>query len=121
LITDELARNAEKHALGSDVSVQGIFDIAEKGKDSIHIPNLLWRPAMLANWAMSKIGNSADDLIAQDVGKMLLKDPEGFANKYLADIPPNQRQVAMELIKQKLTKAGPYARASVISASQNGE
>ena len=63
----------------------------------------------------------ADELIAQDVGMMLQKDPAGFAAKYLQDVPVTQRAVVMAAIKQKLATAAPYTTAGATSAAQNGE
>ena len=117
----ELARNAERDALASGVNPKNLFDMAERGKGSFHIPNLLSRPAMVTNWLMGRLGNSADDLIAQDVGMMLQKDPAGFAAKYLQDVPVTQRAVVMAAIKQKLATAAPYTNAAAVSATQNGE
>ena len=117
----ELARNAERDSLASGVNPKNLFDMAERGKGSFHIPNLLSRPAMVTNWLMGRLGNSADDLIAQDVGMMLQKDPAGFAAKYLQDVPVTQRAVVMAAIKQKLATAAPYTNAAAVSATQNGE
>ena len=117
----ELARNAERDALASGVNPKNLFNMAERGKGSFHIPNLLSRPAMVTNWLMGRLGNSADDLIAQDVGMMLQKDPAGFAAKYLQDVPVTQRAVVMAAIQQKLRTAAPYTNAAAVSASQNGE
>ncbi len=117
----ELARNAERDALASGVNPKNLFDMAERGKGSFHIPNLLSRPAMVTNWLMGRLGNSADELIAQDVGMMLQKDPAGFAAKYLQDVPVTQRAVVMAAIKQKLATAAPYTNAAAVSATQNGE
>ena len=117
----ELARNAERDALASGVNPKNLFDMAERGKGSFHIPNLLSRPAMVTNWLMGRLGNSADELIAQDVGMMLQKDPAGFAAKYLQDVPVTQRAVVMAAIQQKLRTAAPYTNAAAVSATQNGE
>ena len=76
---------------------------------------------MVTNWLMGRLGNSADDIIAQDVGMMLQKDPAGFAAKYLQDVPVTQRAVVMAAIKQKLATAAPYTNAAAVSATQNGE
>lgn len=115
----ELDRELEKRALSKNVDTQYLFDIAEKGKGSISIPNLLSRPAMALNFAMKKFGQGADEMIAKDMAMLMVKDPAAFSAKYLADVPPNQRQIVMEQLKQQFLT--PTTGASFANMAAQGE
>lgn len=97
-----ILRDVEKESLATGVDVKNLFDIAEKGKGSFTIPHMLSRPATIGNWLMGKIGNTADDMIAKDMGELMLKDPEAFARKYLSELPPSARE---KFFNHKVTKA----------------
>lgn len=115
-VASELTRDLERKALGQSVDTKHLFEIAEKGKGTVSIPTLLSRPAMLANFVMKKIGRGADEMITEDMGRLMLSDPATFSAKYLQDIPASQRQVVIdELMKNFISPAARVA-APVMSA-----
>lgn len=115
-VASELTRDLERKALGQSVDTKHLFEIAEKGKGTVSIPTLLSRPAMLANFVMKKIGRGADEMITEDMGRLMLSDPATFSAKYLQDIPASQRQVVMdELMKNYISPAARVA-APIMSA-----
>lgn len=99
-VSQELARDAERARLGASVDTKHLFEIADKTKGTVSFPTLLSRPAMLANWVMKKVGHGADEMITQDMGKLMLSDPAAFSAKYLKDIPVSHRKQAFDVLMQ---------------------
>lgn len=99
-VMTELSRDAEKKALGSHVDVKDIFDIVEKGKGSIKIPQLWNRPTSVAKFLMHMTGNDADMKVLTNMHSMMKTDPSGFARKYLSDIEPSKIPGVMQLIEK---------------------
>ena len=97
-VSKELARDAERTSLGASVDTKHLFEIADKSKGTISFPTLLSRPAMLANFIMRKVGTGADEMITQDMGKLMLSDPAAFSAKYLQEIPPTYRKMAFDTL-----------------------
>lgn len=115
-VASELTRDLERKALGQSVDTKHLFEIAEKGKGAVSIPTLLSHPAMLANFVMKKVGRGADEMITEDMGRLMLSDPAAFSAKYLQDIPVSQRQIVIdELMKNFISPAARVA-APVMSA-----
>lgn len=113
-VSKEITRGVMKDELGSAVNVENLFNIADKGKGTVSIPAMLSRPATITNWIMKKIGHGADELIAQDMGRLMKENPEQFAAKYLAETPkPNPLIDA--IMKRKLAAAG------MVAGAQQGE
>jgi len=100
-VSGELTRDLERKALGQGVDTGNLFNIADKGKGTVSIPNLLSRPAMLANFVMKKLGHGADEMITQDMGNLMVKDPAAFAAKYLKEIPVSERRMVIEEIARR--------------------
>lgn len=102
-VTRALLRETEKRNLASNTEVRDLFNIVEGAKGSFQFPHLLSRPMVFGNWLFKITGNSADDLIAKDIGNLLIKDPQKFAQKYLTDVPPSKVSTAIqELQKMKM-------------------
>lgn len=97
-VSKELARDAERTSLGASVDTKHLFEIADKSKGTVSFPTLLSRPAMLANFIMRKVGTGADEMITQDMGKLMLSDPAAFSAKYLQEIPPTYRKMAFDTL-----------------------
>lgn len=101
-VESELLRELEKRSLAKNVDTKYLFDIAEEGKGAISIPNLLSRPAMIANFIMKKFGQGADDKIAQDMANLMINNPPAFAAKYLKDVPKSEQAAVIEAIMRQL-------------------
>lgn len=115
-VTSELTRDLERKSLGQSVDTKHLFEIAEKGKGTVSIPTLLSRPAMLANFVMKKIGKGADEMITEDMGRLMLSDPAAFSAKYLQDIPASQRQVVIDELMKNFINPVARVAAPVMSA-----
>lgn len=100
-VSGELTRDLERKALGQGVDTGNLFNIADKGKGTVSIPNLLSRPAMLANFVMKRLGHGADEMITRDMGNLMVKDPAAFAAKYLKEIPISERRMVIEEIARR--------------------
>ena len=77
-LTEDLSRKAQYEKLAQGTNLTGATGITE-GVQGVHLPNLLSRPAMIANFIMKKLGVSADDKINILAGKQYL-DPQSFAD-----------------------------------------
>lgn len=118
-VSRELARDAERAALGKGVNANQVFGIAEEGKQAIKLPNLLSRPAMVTNWVMHIIGQGADEAIAKDMAVLMVKNPLAFGAKYLKDVPVQFRsQVFQDLVARYRPAAIQAAVASQQQAAQ---
>lgn len=115
-VASELTRDLERKALGQSVDTKHLFEIAEKGKGAVSIPTLLSRPAMLANFVMKKVGRGADEMITEDMGRLMLSDPAAFSAKYLQDIPVSQRQVVIDELMKNFISPAAHVAAPVMSA-----
>jgi len=65
-------------------SLRGGVDVADE--QHLSVPNLLSRPAMMANWLLKQVGHGADEKIDQVAAKMFL-NPQSLADEleqYLA-------------------------------------
>lgn len=113
-----LARDVERASLGASVDTKHLFEIADKTKGTVSFPTLLSRPAMLANWIMQKVGHGADEMIAQDMGNLMLSDPAAFSAKYLKDIPPSSRKQAFDVLMKHYGTPTIGAAAPVVAAQQ---
>lgn len=100
-VAGELTRDLERKALGQSVDTGNLFNIADRGKGTVSLPNLLSRPAMLANFVMKRLGKGADEMITQDMGNLMVKDPAAFAAKYLKEIPISEQRMVIEEIARR--------------------
>lgn len=73
-IIKDLARNQATKKLAGRTSIAGAD--AVPGDVGGHLPNLLYRPAMVANYVMKKMGASAEDLIGQSAATQHLDKAE---------------------------------------------
>lgn len=117
-VSKELARDAERTSLGASVDTKHLFEIADKSKGTISFPTLLSRPAMLANWIMRKVGTGADEMITQDMGKLMLSDPAAFSAKYLQEIPTTYRKQAFDVLMKNYGTPVIGVTAPIISSQQ---
>jgi hypothetical protein len=115
-VTQELQRNAERKAIGSNVDMGQVMRVNEAGR--VEIPHILSRGATATNWLMGKMGTAADQKIANDMGRLLVADPPAFARKYLIDVPQSRAKVIMAELKARLA---PVAGASVLNVSQGDQ
>jgi len=117
-VSKELARDAERTSLGASVDTKHLFEIADKSKGTISFPTLLSRPAMLANFIMRKVGTGADEMITQDMGKLMLSDPAAFSAKYLQEIPTTYRKQAFDVLMKNYGTPVIGVTAPIISSQQ---
>ena len=117
-VSKELARDAERTSLGANVDTKHLFEIADKSKGTISFPTLLSRPAMLANFIMRKVGTGADEMITQDMGKLMLSDPAAFSAKYLQEIPTTYRKQAFDVLMKNYGTPVIGVTAPIISSQQ---
>jgi hypothetical protein len=117
-VTQELERNAERKALGSNVDMGSIMRVSESGK--VEIPHILSRGATATNWLMGKMGTAADQKIATDMGRLLVSDPQAFATKYLADVPQSRAKVIIAELRARLKPLTPVALSAASNGSDNG-
>lgn len=102
-VSADLARKASYEDLARGTNLGGGTDITG-GVTGMHLPNLLSRPAMIANYLMRRLGQGADEKINVLAGKQYL-DPKLLAES-LKDAPPS---VANRVI-DALMKAAGYPR-----------
>lgn len=117
-VSAELTRDLERKALGQSVDVGHLFNIADKGKGAVVLPNLLSRPAMAMNFVMRNLGHGADEKITQDMGRLMIQDPSAFAAKYLTDVPPSQRAVVMQQLSDLARRGALSAGAQAAGRAQ---
>lgn len=102
-VSSDLARKASYEDLARGTNLGGGTDITG-GVTGMHLPNLLSRPAMIANYLMRRLGQGADEKINVLAGKQYL-DPKLLAES-LKDAPPS---VANRVI-DAIMKAAGYPR-----------
>lgn len=99
-VTKELQRDTERKALGRNVALKDIFDIAESSKGSVKLPQLWSRPTSIARWLMHMTGNDADMKIARDLYANMKTNPDAFVSKYLKDVPPSQVPIVLQTLEK---------------------
>jgi hypothetical protein len=100
-VSSELARQDAFKRGARLTSLSGAEAIP--GKVGLPLPNLLSRPAMIANFVMGKFGQSAEDKIAQVAAQQYL-NPQSFAAS-MAQVPPRYRPMIEALMRQAVPAA----------------
>ena len=102
----DLARYDQYRNLARQSSAGGADTIP--GNVEASLPNILSRPAMIANFVMKKIGESAEDKIAKEAAQRYLNNPEAIARALMRD--PNMagkyQQIIESLMRQAPVAAG---------------
>lgn len=96
-VAQDLARKDAYQRLAAKTRVSG-GDVIP-GNVGVALPNLLSRPAMVANFLMKQAGRSAEDLIARKAGQQYLH-PQALAAA-LKDVQTPQRQAIINAIMRK--------------------
>ena len=117
-VTSEIMRDVERGSLGKGTDVGHLFEIADKTKGAVSIPSMLSRPATIANWAMKKAGQGADEKIAQDMGNLMLTDPAGFSKKYLQNVPKADRQLLLEEVMKRIPVGAGVASGAMVNKGE---
>lgn len=96
---DEYLRRVRQSTSGSAGAIPGNVEPA--------LPNILSRPAMVANYAMKKIGESAEEKIAKEAARRYLDDPQAIARALLRTSPVSRnRQIIDALMRHAPVAAG---------------
>ena len=96
-VLSDLQRRTASEALARGTNLTGGAGIVE-GARGPHLPNLLSRPAMVANFILKRIGEGADQKINRLAGEQYL-DPMKLAAA-LRDVPaPLRQSVVQELVR----------------------
>jgi hypothetical protein len=103
-LAEELARLDAFKRSARETSLSGADAIP--GKVGLPLPNLLSRPAMIANYIMGKFGQSAEDKIAQ-LAKQQYLNPAQFAAGQ--QVPVRYRPMIEALMQQMPAAAGTAA------------
>lgn len=112
-VTKDLARHQAAEKLAQQTQLRGTDAIP--GNVGLHLPPMLSRPAMIANWALGKLGTDAETRIAGTAATQHLQ-PGLFADA-IQDLPaqllrkqlgamPSRSQMIMDAILQR---QAPYA------------
>lgn len=112
----DLQRKARYEGLARGTNLGGT-EVVESG-GSVHLPNLLSRPAMIANFVLKKLGRGADDRINEIAAKQYL-DPKVLAEA-LKDVSPSRRQIVMQEIIRRMRSPSGVA-APVVAGNYSGE
>lgn len=99
-ILEDLQRKAAFGKVAAGTNLSGGTTIAEGAKTGIHLPNLLSRPAMIANFFMKNIGQGADTKINALAAQQYL-NPQTLADA-LKTAPPNQQQQIVNALLQRM-------------------
>jgi hypothetical protein len=124
-VVKDLARHQAAKKLADQTSLQGSDAIP--GSVGLHLPPMLSRPSMLANWALGKLGQDAESRIAQVAAKEHLDLP-AFAGA-IQNLPgtlwrqqlgaiPTRTQL---LIDAMLQRQAPYAAIAGTQVRQQQE
>lgn len=98
-ILEDLQRKGAFEKLAKGTSLPGGSRLIE-GSKGVQLPNLLSRPAMLANFVMKTIGEGADKKINKLAAQRYL-NPQMLAES-LKDVPVSQRGAIVEALLQRL-------------------
>jgi hypothetical protein len=101
-IAEELARKDAFGRLSRGTSLSGKDAIP--GQVGLPLPNLLSRPAMIANFMLRHAGKGAEDKIAKVAANQYL-NPQVLADS-LKDVPPRYRPMIEALMQQAPAAAG---------------
>ena len=101
-IASELAKRDTFNKLAGKTSIGGKDAIP--GDIGLPLPNLLWRPSMIANFMMKHFAKGAEDKIAKVAGQQYL-DPRLFADA-MKDVPPRYQPMLEALMQQAPAAAG---------------
>lgn len=109
-ITGDLSRKAQYEGLAKGTNLTGGTSISEL--NGVKAPNMLSRPAMVANFILKKFGAGADEKINKLAGEQYL-NPKLLAQA-LKDVPKSERALFIEAI---LSRARPGAIAAPATAA----
>ncbi len=101
-ILDELAKRDAYEKLAGKTSIGGKDAIP--GDIGLPLPNLLWRPSMVANFMMKHFAKGAEDKMAKVAGQQYL-DPRLFAES-MKDVPARYQPMLDALMQQGPAAAG---------------
>ena len=101
-IAEEMAKRDTFNKLAGKTSIGGKDAIP--GDIGLPLPNLLWRPSMIANFMMKHFAKGAEDKIAKVAGQQYL-DPRLFADA-MKDVPPRYQPMLEALMQQAPAAAG---------------
>ncbi len=104
-VAAELARQDAMKRGARMTSLSGADAIP--GKVGLPLPNLLSRPAMIANFVMGKLGQSAEEKIAQEAAKQYL-NPAQFVEGQ-ANVPARYQPMIEALMRQASPQAAGMA------------
>lgn len=99
-ILADLQRKGAYQKLAGKTFIPGGSSIQEASTSGIRMPNLLSRPAMVANFVMKRIGEGADEKINALAAQQYL-NPAKLADA-LKDVPVSQRGAIVEALLQRL-------------------
>lgn len=102
-ILEDLQRKAGFDRLARGTNISGGRSVIG-GADGLHLPNLLSRPAMLANFVMKNIGQGADAKINSLAADRYL-NPQMLADAF-KNMPTGKRSEIVAALLQKLSPAG---------------
>lgn len=102
-VAEELARKDAYTKLAGQTSLGGGMTEKAYGEGGTPFPNLLSRPAMVANYLLKKMGQGADEKIHRLAAEQYLH-PQQLADA-LKDVPPSQRNLTIQAILERAQKA----------------
>lgn len=104
-VMDDLTRVGQYRNLAKQSSAGGSDAIP--GNVEVALPNILSRPAMIANFMMKKIGESAEEKITKEAARRYLDDPQAIANALLRQpVTSRNQQILEALMRQSPVAAG---------------
>lgn len=100
-IVDDLGRDSRANLLSKATRLPGATGIVE---DSVKLPNLLSRPAMIANAILRRFGHGADDKINELAAQQYL-DPLKLADALSGKIPDSKIMKVVNAIAKEQNQA----------------
>lgn len=103
---NELQRDVERGGLSQGVVIRDSEEALKKGAA---LPGLISQAVSTGNFIAKRLAEKAAGKLNEDIAMKMLTDPAGFAAKYLADLPPDARQIAIDTAMEALTQTARVA------------
>jgi hypothetical protein len=116
-VTQSLRQQEMVSELGGDVDVKSI--LAEKSVEP-SIPSVLWRPATITRYLFKQMRQNEYNQAVDDMAKMMLTDPAGFANTYLKDVSKTDANALRKWLGEGM-RSSQYPAVGTMTTPNQGE
>lgn len=115
---NELARDVERGGLAQGVQTDIRRDVMD---ESATLPGLINKVISTANFVGKMLARDARGQINTDMINLMAKDPNGFIAKYLEQVPPTQRELFMNTVKDAALNAARVVIPASNAPTDTGE